>query len=144
MRIERHLGELAAAHRLMNHGGDCEALHGHNWDVTVWVEAPVDPDTGIAVDFLHFEEFRAAIWRDLDHGIWLHGDDPLIDVLERGGVKMKLTRVAGEPTAENIARLIAERLARAFPIAVRCGVRLGEMHGCTAEATLHLQQNVEL
>ncbi|MDK2972603.1 MAG: 6-pyruvoyltetrahydropterin/6-carboxytetrahydropterin synthase [Candidatus Sumerlaeota bacterium] len=135
MKIERHLGELAAAHRLMSHGGACELLHGHNWDLTVWVEATVDPKTGIAVDFLDFDAFRSELWKELDHGIWLHRTDDLARVLERGGVPVKLTLVDGEPTAENIALIILERLASRFPQASRWGVRLGEMAGCTAEVT---------
>jgi 6-pyruvoyltetrahydropterin/6-carboxytetrahydropterin synthase len=136
MLIERHLGELAAAHRLMNHGGSCEFLHGHNWDLTVRIEASVDPTSGIAVDFLDFDAFRKELWADLDHGIWLHRNDPLIGALEREDVPMKLTRVDGEPTAENMARLILGRLAARFPQGTRWGVRLGEMHGCVAELTM--------
>ena len=139
VRITRHLGELAAAHRLMSHGGECETLHGHNWDVTVWLEAAVDAETGIAIDFLDFDAFKRDLWRDLDHGVWLHERDPLIDVLEKAKVKMKLTRVPGEPTAENMAHLIAGHVMTAFPQALRIGVCLSEMHGCTAEISITSQ-----
>lgn len=133
MRIVRHLGEIAAAHRLMNHQGSCELLHGHNWDIELWVEAPVEPHSGISVDFLDFDKLRAELWEQLDHGIWLHDKDPLIEALERDNVPMKLLRVAGEPTAENIAALIAQTLVERFPQAAKCGVRVSEMAGCTAE-----------
>ena len=133
MRIERHLGELCAAHRLLNHGGGCENLHGHNWDVHVWVEAPVDSERGIAVDFLDFDRLRIELLRDFDHGIWLNAADPLIGVLEAGNAKMKLLKVDGEPTAENIAALLMERLKKTFPNGQRFGVRIAEMQGCDAE-----------
>lgn len=131
MRIERHLGELAAAHRLMNHGGECELLHGHNWALTVWVEAPVD-ENGIAVDFLHFEGLRRKLWEELDHGIWLHRKDPLVKVIKENGVHAKLLEVDGEPTAENMAVYILKHLQEAFPKANRHGVRLAESTGCDA------------
>ncbi len=40
-----------AAHNLPNYHGKCERLHGHTYRLHVTVEAPVDPETGIAFDF---------------------------------------------------------------------------------------------
>ncbi|MCB2154045.1 6-carboxytetrahydropterin synthase [bacterium] len=133
MKIVRELGELAAAHRLLNHVGGCENLHGHNWGITVWVEAPVDSHSGIAVDFLDFDRLRSELFRDFDHGIWLNSEDPLIGVLEAGAINMKLTRVDGEPTAENMAALFLARLKNAFPNGHRFGVRVSETIGSVAE-----------
>ena len=138
MRIERSLGELAAAHRLMNYNGSCELLHGHNWAIDVWLDSDVDPTSGISIDFLALEDFWKQLRDQFDHGIWLNRADPLIQVLENNDVHMKLTRVDGEPTAENVAALISNLLAEAFPEANACGVRVGEMRGCSAETSLVL------
>ena len=133
MRIDRHLGELAAAHRLPHHGGMCALLHGHNWDVHAWVEAPVDPATGIAVDFLDFDAFWKAAMQELDHAVWLAREDPLAGTLQAAGVEMKLVLVDGDPTAENMAVVLLGRLRGAFPRGSRWGVRVSEMAGCSAE-----------
>jgi 6-pyruvoyltetrahydropterin/6-carboxytetrahydropterin synthase len=132
MRIEKYLGELAAAHRLMNHGGACELLHGHNWAVTVWVEAPLN-DNGIAVDFLDFERLRLRLFEELDHGVWLNKADDLVRVLKDNRVHMKLLEVDGEPTAENMAIHILGQLKATFPQGTRHGVKITESTGCMAE-----------
>lgn len=57
-----------AAHNLPNYGGKCERLHGHTYRLQVTVEAPVDPETGIACDFSRIGDVvkREVIAR-LDH-----------------------------------------------------------------------------
>jgi len=40
-----------AAHNLPNYHGKCERLHGHTYRIQVTIEAPVDPQTGMALDF---------------------------------------------------------------------------------------------
>jgi len=42
---------FAAAHRLREYDGNCERLHGHNWQVEVTVESPTLDERGIALDF---------------------------------------------------------------------------------------------
>jgi 6-pyruvoyltetrahydropterin/6-carboxytetrahydropterin synthase len=66
VRISRDFG-FEAAHRLVDVGGKCEALHGHSWRLRVSVEAPVGPN-GIAFDFLELErEVQAHVLSRLDH-----------------------------------------------------------------------------
>ena len=43
--------EFEASHQLPNHPGKCRRLHGHGYRLRVVCEAPVEPTTGIAVDF---------------------------------------------------------------------------------------------
>lgn len=133
-RIEKHLGELAAGHRLSHHGGMCEYLHGHNWTIVVWVDAEVDPQTGIAVDFLDFDALWKSWLDEFDHAMWLNAGDPLVGALRDAGVKMKLVQTPGDPTAEIIAGILLERLAAAVPQGTAWGVRVSEMAGCWAEA----------
>jgi 6-pyruvoyltetrahydropterin/6-carboxytetrahydropterin synthase len=40
-----------AAHNLPNYHGKCERLHGHTYRIQVTIESPVDPETGMALDF---------------------------------------------------------------------------------------------
>ena len=42
---------FAAAHRLVNYQGDCENLHGHNWNVEVTVNARELDAAGLGIDF---------------------------------------------------------------------------------------------
>jgi len=57
-----------AAHNLPNYHGKCERLHGHTYRLVVTVEAPVDPDTGIAYDFSHLgDAVKEEVIRPLDH-----------------------------------------------------------------------------
>lgn len=134
MRIEKDLGELAAAHRLLHHGGACARLHGHNWTIAVRVEAPVDPATAIAVDFLDF----AGLWREwmdeFDHAVWLWRGDPLIPVLRGADPGTPIVLMDADPTAETLAELLVDRLRAAIPRATTWAVRVGEMAGCVAEA----------
>lgn len=45
-----------AAHQLPNYKGRCERLHGHTWKLQVTVKADINPDDGIAFDFLKLKE----------------------------------------------------------------------------------------
>ena len=40
-----------AAHRLMNHSGQCRNIHGHTWLVEVMIEGAVKEESGMVVDF---------------------------------------------------------------------------------------------
>lgn len=41
-----------AAHALTNYHGACERLHGHTYRLDVTIEGPLNPATGMVVDFL--------------------------------------------------------------------------------------------
>ena len=57
-----------AAHNLPNYHGKCERLHGHTYRLQVTVEAPVDPETGIACDFCEIGDVvKAEVIEVLDH-----------------------------------------------------------------------------
>jgi 6-pyruvoyltetrahydropterin/6-carboxytetrahydropterin synthase len=90
-----------AAHLLPNvpEGHKCARLHGHSYRVTVHVDADVDPRTGMVIDFA---DLRRAF-------------NPLRDVLDH----YYLNDIAGleNPTSENLARWIWDRLAGELPLA---------------------------
>jgi 6-pyruvoyltetrahydropterin/6-carboxytetrahydropterin synthase len=96
--IEKEL-RFEAAHRLPHVPEDhkCSRLHGHSFKVTVRVEGPVDERLGWVVDFADV----SAAWA------------PLHDLLDH----RYLNDVPGleNPTSENIASFIAERLVVPAP-----------------------------
>lgn len=90
-----------AAHRLpqVPSGHKCGRLHGHSYKATIHIKGDVDPDFGWAIDFA---EIKVAL-------------NPVVDALDH----RYLNEVAGldNPTAENVARWIWERLTGALPLA---------------------------
>jgi 6-pyruvoyltetrahydropterin/6-carboxytetrahydropterin synthase len=50
VRVKR-IFDFEAAHKLPHHPGKCKDLHGHSYRLVVSVEGPVDPRSGLAIDF---------------------------------------------------------------------------------------------
>ncbi len=92
-------GEFSAAHRLPGSGGRCERLHGHNWRVEVRVLAEELDETGMALDFHLLKEWLREVLGELDHR-FLNDLPPFR---------------RENPTAENIARFVYERIASRLP-----------------------------
>jgi len=90
---------LEAAHRLPNvpEGHKCSRLHGHSFRVELHVEGSVDAHTGWVMDFADIKSAFAPLYDQLDHH-YLND----IDGLEN-------------PTSENLARWIFQRLQPALP-----------------------------
>ena len=125
--------EFDAGHRVMRHESRCAHLHGHRYRVDVTCSADALDDVGRGVDF-GVVKADVGGWIDevLDHALLLHPDDPMVApavALQQGGVAgpRQLPTVGGgcwwpsarvvampddlgEPTAENLATLVA-RLA---------------------------------
>lgn len=96
-------------HRLMDYVGRCSRIHGHNARVQIELSAEQLDARGFVVDFDELEA-TAAKWihATLDHRLLLRDDDPAIDLLDhtRDGVVV----LPFNPTAENLARMIFNRL----------------------------------
>ena len=90
-----------AAHRLPNvpEGHKCARLHGHSFRVEVRVGGQLQPASGMVVDFADIKAAFAPLHEVLDHHY--------------------LNEVEGldNPTSENLARWIWERMAEALPLA---------------------------
>jgi 6-pyruvoyltetrahydropterin/6-carboxytetrahydropterin synthase len=101
-----------AAHLLPNVPEDhkCRRLHGHSYSVRVYVEGELDPQLGWVIDFSDIKKAYLPIRQELDH-YYLND----IEGLEN-------------PTAENIARWIWERLQPRLPILSK--IEIGET--CTS------------
>jgi 6-pyruvoyltetrahydropterin/6-carboxytetrahydropterin synthase len=103
-------------HRLLNYQGMCQHLHGHNADAVITLESESLDARGMVVDFT---DIKAVVkeWLDseLDHTLLLCRDDPVLPVLQEAGERVFV--MDENPTAENIARLIFEFVARqGFPV----------------------------
>lgn len=97
-------------HRLLNYAGKCRHLHGHNGKAVITLETAALDALGMVVDFSEMKRVIGS-WIDetLDHKLILHRDDPLIpDLRRRGEVFIEMDV---NPTAENIAKLIFDRVA---------------------------------
>ena len=88
--------QFSAAHRLEGYRGACEAFHGHNWGVEVFVAGEELDETGMLVDFRVVREAVEAETEALDH----------TDLIEHP------TFAAGNPTSENIARFLFVQLSQ--------------------------------
>jgi len=58
---------FAAAHTLKGYPGNCAHLHGHNWQVELFVRCEGLDDIGIGIDFRILKEKVNEILEDLDH-----------------------------------------------------------------------------
>ena len=97
--------EFCYGHRLLNYDGKCRFLHGHNAKAVVVLEGEHLDTRGMLIDFSDVKgHLRTWIDEYLDHKMILCQSDPLIPLLEETGEPLYL--IEGNPTAENIARLI--------------------------------------
>jgi len=92
---------FSAAHRLNGYSGACSALHGHNWEVEVFVRGERLNATGILLDFRRLKETALRALAPLDHA-----DLNAVDAL-RGA----------NPTSESIARFLYRELSGEFDCA---------------------------
>lgn len=56
-----------AAHFLPNYEGKCKNMHGHHWVVELGVKGPVDPETGMVIDFSILGGLLGTLKNKLDH-----------------------------------------------------------------------------
>lgn len=109
-------GGFSAAHAIRL-GGVPEPLHGHDWHITVTLSGDTLDDDGLLCDFHTIEESLRAV-TDRFHNRNLNETAPFDRV---------------NPTAELIARHIAEALSPLLPAETRLvSVRITEAPGCAA------------
>ncbi len=89
---------FAAAHNLRNFKGKCERLHGHNWKVEVVLRGHQLDESDLLVDFAEVKRETNRILDELDHNYL--NDIPFFR--------------ENNPSSENIARYIFEKLASCF------------------------------
>ena len=117
-------------HRLLNYDGKCRHLHGHNGRAVITLAGEHLDRLGMVVDFQCGSKHVVGGWigETLDHKMLLHRDDPVLAYLLSQGEPVYV--MDGNPTAENIARLIYEfTLGKGFPVVE---VKLWETETCYA------------
>ncbi len=103
---------FCAGHRLLNHGGRCENLHGHNYLAQVYVTGTETDAIGRVVDFSVIKRlFNSWIDEHWDHAMILWQDDQAaIDAIQ-SVEPYRLHLLPYNPTAENMARYLLETVA---------------------------------
>ncbi len=90
--------QFAAAHRLDNFYGKCEALHGHNWKVEIFVTAASLDEAGLVLDFGKIKSRAKEVLDEIDHTF----------LNELPAFQHQ------NPSSENLARYLFERLSSAL------------------------------
>ncbi|HLV00801.1 MAG TPA: 6-carboxytetrahydropterin synthase [Acidobacteriota bacterium] len=117
-------------HRLLDYSGKCAHPHGHNATVEIELSAKTLDPRGMVRDFTDVAEaLNEFIEAELDHRMLLREDDPLVGALREIGEEPFTMK--GNPTAENLARLIFEEARRrSLPV---ISVRFWETDSAFAE-----------
>lgn len=96
------------AHRLAKHEGLCRNLHGHTGKVVVRFMGSLNLNTGMIADFGDFNWLKDIV-NVFDHTLVLAKDDIFLKSLEES-YGFALVVMSGPPTAENIARFLADEI----------------------------------
>lgn len=115
---------FSAAHQLRGYEGPCENLHGHTWKVQVFVLGEATDRLGMVIDFKKLRSFLSGILKELDH-------TNLNDLKTFKEVN---------PTSENVARYIYERVKGAFGAGVKTS-KVAVYESPTACATYYEQND---
>lgn len=91
--IERN---FSSAHQLRGYRGKCENLHGHNYKIEIYARGKELNNIGLLVDFVELKQAADDLVTYLDHKN-LNELEPFV--------------VAQNPSAENVARFVLEKLA---------------------------------
>ncbi len=106
-----------AAHRLpyVPEGHKCARLHGHSFRVEIHIRGGLDPETGWVMDYAELKEAFQPLHEQLDHH-YLNDIDGLTN-----------------PTSENLAIWIWDRLKSRLPSLIRVVIRETCKTGCVFE-----------
>ncbi len=132
--VEKDYFNFASAHFLVFADGKREALHGHNYQVSVAVEGDIDR-AGVVLDFITFKPVIKQICDELDHRTLIQKGCPSLKVRRAGdhvtvayrqqrivlpkrdALLLPLANTSTELLAEYIAGQIRVRVRRRFPAA---------------------------
>ncbi|MFW6456894.1 MAG: 6-carboxytetrahydropterin synthase QueD [Planctomycetota bacterium] len=90
---------FSAAHRLREYDGECESLHGHNYNLEVVLEGDELNQTGMLIDFKEAKSIVGTVVNHLDHK-YINEIEPFDRI---------------NPTTEHIARYICESMEGRLP-----------------------------
>lgn len=140
--VEKDYFNFASAHFLVFANGQREALHGHNYQVSVAVEGELDP-AGVVLNFITFKPLIKNICDELDHRTLIQRDssalkirrkddhvvvayrDQRIVLPRRDALVLPIVNTSTELLAEYIAGQIRRRVRRQFPRAKLSNIEVG-------------------
>ena len=140
--VEKDYFNFASAHFLVFANGKREALHGHNYQVSVAVEGEVD-SAGVVLDFIAFKPLIKNICDNLDHRTLSQRDssalkirrgdhhvivlykDQRIVLPQRDALLLPIANTSTELLAEYIANQIRRKVRRRFPGAKLSNIEVG-------------------
>lgn len=132
--VSKDYFNFASAHFLIFADGRREALHGHNYQVSVAVEGKLDR-AGVVLDFISFKPLIKKVCDELDHRTLIQQSSPLLQVSQaknqievlyksqrivlpkRDVILLPLINTSTELLAEHIAGQIRRRVEQRFPAA---------------------------
>ena len=124
--VERNRLRFAAAH-FATFLGDCEPLHGHNYDVMVDVEGELTEDSWVW-DFGELKRMTKAIADELDHKFVLQQESRVLTIVEGDDdwevsyEDRKYVFPKSDVAALPIDNSTAERLAEWFAVRLRAAL----------------------
>lgn len=123
---------FASAHFLIFANGRREALHGHNYQVSVKMEGELD-HAGVVLDFIAFKPLVKQVCDALDHRTMIQTKSPMLKVRRRDKdvevlyrkqrillphsdvILLPLANTSTELLAEHVADKIRRQVRRKFP-----------------------------
>lgn len=130
--VSKDYFNFASAHFLIFANGKREALHGHNYQVSVAVEGELDR-AGVLLDFITFKPLVKQVCDDLDHRTLIQKESPMLEIRQnlkgvevlykdqriilprRDIILLPMANTSTELLAEYIAEKIRQRTRRRFP-----------------------------
>lgn len=100
--------DISAGHRVVNHESKCAHLHGHNYRVHFYVDAPELDEIGRVMDFSVIKT-HLCMWLEdnWDHKMLLYFRDPILHDIQKL-VPGDIVVVNFNPTAENMAKYLVD------------------------------------
>ena len=89
---------FSAAHRLVGYDGACANLHGHNWEVEIFVRGPRLDNLGMLVDFHDIKSAIREAMKEVDHC----------------DLNQLPSFLRENPTSENLARYLHGQLGKSL------------------------------
>ncbi len=132
IQVDKDYFNFASAHFLIFSNGKREALHGHNYQVSVAVEGELDR-AGVVLDFITFKPLVKKVCDTLDHRTLVQKANPLLKIRRgpkdvevlyrsqrlvlprRDAILLPVTNTSTELLAEYIAAKIRREIQRSFP-----------------------------
>jgi 6-pyruvoyltetrahydropterin/6-carboxytetrahydropterin synthase len=128
VRVDRNRLRFMSAH-MATFGGDCEPLHGHNYQLTVEVEGDVTHDSWV-IDFSQIKRLARELCESIDHKFLLQRDSRLLLIDEhadsweiRFGERLRYVFPKRDVAVLPIDNSTAERLAEWFHARIGAGLR---------------------